>query len=164
MGILRALSVVVMVVFIHDFVSFDKDDLRQWVDLRPYMNPTPYLVFEKRYGVNNGIIFLFFSNLLPCVSLSSSSLSRIFRLFRTMGLRHLPIVNSHNQVGVGVPSVPGHPLDPRPRLSSSFSRVAGGHGDPQGSRQHHQRDAEGRFYFCLPHRHRQRQVPHARRL
>lgn len=44
------------------------------IDLRPFMNPSPYTV------------------------LHSSSLPRMFRLFRGLGLRHLPIVNDSNEV------------------------------------------------------------------
>ncbi|XP_044253357.1 H(+)/Cl(-) exchange transporter 7 [Tribolium madens] len=44
------------------------------IDLRPFMNPSPYTV------------------------LHSSSLPRMFRLFRALGLRHLPIVNDTNEV------------------------------------------------------------------
>uniref|UniRef100_A0A6P7FEH3 Chloride channel protein n=1 Tax=Diabrotica virgifera virgifera TaxID=50390 RepID=A0A6P7FEH3_DIAVI len=44
------------------------------MDLRPFMNPSPYTV------------------------LHSSSLPRMFRLFRGLGLRHLPIVNDTNEV------------------------------------------------------------------
>ncbi|KAK9881295.1 hypothetical protein WA026_015417 [Henosepilachna vigintioctopunctata] len=44
------------------------------VDLRPFMNPSPYTV------------------------LHSASLPRMFRLFRALGLRHLAIVNDTNEV------------------------------------------------------------------
>ncbi|KAF7265234.1 chloride channel protein 7 isoform X1 [Rhynchophorus ferrugineus] len=44
------------------------------VDLRPFMNPSPYTV------------------------LHSTSLPRMFRLFRGLGLRHLPIINDINEV------------------------------------------------------------------
>ncbi|KAH1026132.1 H(+)/Cl(-) exchange transporter 7 [Dendroctonus ponderosae] len=44
------------------------------IDLRPFMNPSPYTV------------------------LHSTSLQRMFRLFRGLGLRHLPIVNDVNEV------------------------------------------------------------------
>lgn len=44
------------------------------IDLRPFMNPSPYTV------------------------LHSASLPRMFRLFRALGLRHLPIVNDTNEV------------------------------------------------------------------
>ncbi|XP_050316045.1 H(+)/Cl(-) exchange transporter 7 isoform X2 [Anthonomus grandis grandis] len=44
------------------------------LDLRPFMNPSPYTV------------------------LHSTSLPRMFRLFRGLGLRHLPIVNDTNEV------------------------------------------------------------------
>ncbi|XP_066140064.1 H(+)/Cl(-) exchange transporter 7 [Euwallacea fornicatus] len=44
------------------------------IDLRPFMNPSPYTV------------------------LHSTSLQRMFRLFRGLGLRHLPIVNDTNEV------------------------------------------------------------------
>lgn len=45
-----------------------------FIDLRPFMNPSPYTV------------------------LHSSSLPRMFRIFRGLGLRHLPIVNDSNEV------------------------------------------------------------------
>jgi len=44
------------------------------VDLRPFMNTAPYVLNE------------------------SASLSRTYRLFRTMGLRHLCVINDTNQV------------------------------------------------------------------
>ncbi|XP_070580621.1 H(+)/Cl(-) exchange transporter 7-like [Ptychodera flava] len=44
------------------------------IDLRPFMNPTPYTVSQN------------------------SSLPRIFHLFRGLGLRHLVVVDDHNQV------------------------------------------------------------------
>eukprot|EP00043_Microstomoeca_roanoka_P025293 m.8203 g.8203 ORF g.8203 m.8203 type:complete len:863 (-) comp5395_c0_seq1:405-2993(-) len=55
-------------------IHLPKEDMDLWIDLRPYMNPSPYLV--------NG----------------SCSLAKIFRLFRTMGLRHLVVVNRMNQL------------------------------------------------------------------
>ncbi|XP_017769929.1 PREDICTED: H(+)/Cl(-) exchange transporter 7 [Nicrophorus vespilloides] len=61
------------------YPTVDKLDLSEMektysVDLRPYMNPSPYTV------------------------LHSASLPRMFRLFRALGLRHLPIVNDRNEV------------------------------------------------------------------
>lgn len=47
------------------------------IDFRPYMNPGPYIVYN------------------------SSKLSKIFRLYRSMGLRHLPVINDANEV-VGI--------------------------------------------------------------
>lgn len=44
------------------------------VDLRPFMNPSPYTV------------------------LHSTSLPRMFRLFRALGIRHLPVINDSNEV------------------------------------------------------------------
>lgn len=44
------------------------------IDLRPYMNTGPYTV----YGF--------------------SKLSKVFRLYRAMGLRHLPVVDNDNFV------------------------------------------------------------------
>lgn len=44
------------------------------IDLRPFMNPSPYTLPHR------------------------ASLPRLFRLFRALGLRHLPIVNDVNEV------------------------------------------------------------------
>jgi len=49
-------------------------DRDKWIDLRPYANTSPYLIHE------------------------SASVQKTYRLFRTLGLRHLCVVNSHNQV------------------------------------------------------------------
>ncbi|KAM3569776.1 hypothetical protein VYU27_008140 [Nannochloropsis oceanica] len=58
---------------INDIRITDRD--RQCVvDLRPFMNTAPYCLNE------------------------TASVVRAYRLFRTMGLRHLCVINSHNQV------------------------------------------------------------------
>ncbi len=53
------------------------NDPSLFLNLEPYLNPSPFVMRDE------------------------SSLSRAFRLFRTMGLRHLVIVNVHNEV-VGI--------------------------------------------------------------
>ncbi|XP_060522651.1 H(+)/Cl(-) exchange transporter 7 [Cylas formicarius] len=55
-------------------VLLTEEEKTFYVDLRPFMNPSPYTV------------------------LHSTSLPRMFRLFRALGLRHLPIVNDTNEV------------------------------------------------------------------
>ncbi|XP_008197508.2 H(+)/Cl(-) exchange transporter 7 [Tribolium castaneum] len=55
-------------------VSVSEVEKTYSIDLRPFMNPSPYTV------------------------LHSASLPRMFRLFRALGLRHLPIVNDTNEV------------------------------------------------------------------
>jgi chloride channel 7 len=55
-------------------VELDESDMNQFVDLRLYANPATYTVRE------------------------SATLTRAFRLFRSMGLRHLVVVNRFNQV------------------------------------------------------------------
>lgn len=57
-----------------DEVELTDEDRRCSMDLRPFMNPSPYT--------------------LP----HSASLPRMFRLFRALGLRHLPIVSDVNEV------------------------------------------------------------------
>jgi len=53
------------------------EDYDKYVDLSPYLNPSPYTVLQE------------------------STLSRVFRLFRTMGLRHLIVTNrKHELVGM----------------------------------------------------------------
>ncbi len=51
-----------------------EEDRNCIIDLRPYVNTAPYIINE------------------------SSSLTRTYRLFRTLGLRHLCVTNIHNQV------------------------------------------------------------------
>ncbi|RZC41881.1 H(+)/Cl(-) exchange transporter 7 [Asbolus verrucosus] len=55
-------------------VDVTEEEKTYSIDLRPFMNPSPYTV------------------------LHSASLPRMFRLFRALGLRHLPIVNDTNEV------------------------------------------------------------------
>lgn len=54
--------------------SIQEEDRQHWVDLTPYMNQTPYLIQED------------------------APFTRAYRLFRSMGLRHLIVVNRCNNV------------------------------------------------------------------
>ncbi|XP_026317798.1 H(+)/Cl(-) exchange transporter 7 [Hyposmocoma kahamanoa] len=61
------------------YPSIDQLQILDWektcmIDLRPFMNPSPYTLPHR------------------------ASLPRLFRLFRALGLRHLPIVNDVNEV------------------------------------------------------------------
>lgn len=58
-------------------INVSEHERECFIDLRPFMNPTPYTIREK------------------------SSLNRGFRLFRALGLRHLVVVGDTNQV-VGI--------------------------------------------------------------
>eukprot|EP00048_Salpingoeca_helianthica_P006656 m.101278 g.101278 ORF g.101278 m.101278 type:complete len:794 (-) comp14087_c0_seq2:78-2459(-) len=58
-------------------IQLTPSDFGMYIDLQPYMNTSPYVCF------------------------SSSSLNRVFRLFRTMGLRHLAVIDHDNTV-VGI--------------------------------------------------------------
>ncbi|XP_017797738.1 PREDICTED: H(+)/Cl(-) exchange transporter 7 [Habropoda laboriosa] len=57
-----------------DQVTVTEEEKTYTMDLRPFMNPSPY-------------------TLQHC-----ATLPRVFRLFRALGLRHLPIVNDTNEV------------------------------------------------------------------
>lgn len=57
-------------------LNITEDEKTYSIDLRPFMNPSPYTV------------------------LHSTSLPRMFRLFRGLGLRHLPIINDTNEVSI----------------------------------------------------------------
>lgn len=57
-----------------DDVSMIDRDRNSWLDLRPYANTAPYTINE------------------------TASIQRTYRLFRTMGLRFLCVVNHNNQV------------------------------------------------------------------
>jgi len=54
--------------------NLSPSDLNSWIDLRPYMDTAPYALNE------------------------SSSIARCYRLFRTMGLRHLVVLDNHHRV------------------------------------------------------------------
>ncbi|CAK1547079.1 unnamed protein product [Leptosia nina] len=61
------------------YPSIEQLDISDWeltctIDLRPFMNPSPFMLPHR------------------------ASLPRLFRLFRALGLRHLPIVNDVNEV------------------------------------------------------------------
>merc|ERR1712194_446451 len=58
-------------------VEMRNADRSCWLDLRPYANTAPYTINE------------------------TASIQRTYRLFRTLGLRHLCVVNHFNQV-VGI--------------------------------------------------------------
>jgi len=60
-----------------DTIKLDADDMEKWMDLTPYMNPTPHTMQEM------------------------SPVTRAFRLFRSLGLRKLVILNRTNNV-VGI--------------------------------------------------------------
>ncbi|XP_031570565.1 H(+)/Cl(-) exchange transporter 7-like [Actinia tenebrosa] len=55
-------------------INISQRERECYIDLTPFMNPAPYTVQE------------------------SSSLPRVFRLFRALGLRHIVVVDDHNRV------------------------------------------------------------------
>ncbi|XP_054261984.1 H(+)/Cl(-) exchange transporter 7-like [Macrosteles quadrilineatus] len=57
-----------------DEITLTEEELSYTLDLRPFMNPSPYTI--------------------PV----TASLPRVFRLFRALGLRHLIVVNDFNEV------------------------------------------------------------------
>ncbi|XP_076751058.1 chloride channel protein 7 [Xylocopa sonorina] len=57
-----------------DQVTITEEDKTCMIDLRPFMNPSPYTLQH------------------------SATLPRTFRLFRALGLRHLPVINDTNEV------------------------------------------------------------------
>lgn len=69
---------------------------RCFVDLRPYVNPTPYVIHVE------------------------STVQRAYTLFRGLGLRHLPVVNDNNDI-VGI--LTRHDLTEE-RLKTVSHRVA----------------------------------------
>lgn len=58
-------------------LNFETTELEELIDLRPYRNPSPYVVYEN------------------------CSIERAYRLFRALGLRHLPVINYKNHI-VGI--------------------------------------------------------------
>lgn len=55
-------------------ISLSSQEMRCTIDLRPFMSSSPYVVIH------------------------SMTLPRVFRIFRALGLRHLPVVDDMNQV------------------------------------------------------------------
>ncbi|KAG5178539.1 chloride channel protein 7 [Tribonema minus] len=58
-------------------ITIANDDRQSWLDLRPYISTAPYVIDE------------------------SASMARTYRLFRTLGLRHLCVVDHRNRL-VGI--------------------------------------------------------------
>ena len=90
-----------------------------WIDLKPFMNPTPYTVpkvtTDFLFHAETCHVFtfsLFLHNLKKLISntnifhdidifvlfMQNASMPRMFRLFRGLGLRHLIIVDGQNRV------------------------------------------------------------------
>ncbi|XP_053379304.1 H(+)/Cl(-) exchange transporter 6-like [Mercenaria mercenaria] len=57
-----------------DIRNSDISDTQYIIDVRPYMNPTPYTVYPD------------------------TPVPQVFNLFRSMGLRHLPVVDHYGQI------------------------------------------------------------------
>jgi chloride channel 7 len=73
------------------------------IDLRPFMNPSPYTLQH----VSNFIFNLYFLKYLykdvqayVILFSQSATLPRTFKLFRALGLRHVPVVNDTNEVKI----------------------------------------------------------------
>eukprot|EP01036_Dinobryon_divergens_P022196 gene22196-30436_t len=65
-------------------LSVDDSSRNDWLDLRPYIDSSPYTINEH------------------------ASVQRTYRMFRTLGLRHLCVINRHNQI---LDLVSAHSLD-----------------------------------------------------
>lgn len=76
--------------------------MRCTIDLRPFMNSSPYTVIHVSVNMlemlfihdENGLYISF----LLLSRIQSMTLPRVFRIFRALGLRHLPVVDDSNQV------------------------------------------------------------------
>jgi chloride channel 7 len=92
-----------------EYVDIRESDRNCWLDLRPYANTAPYTVNEtasiqvrpNQVSVMSSVSFADSSILtLDCPSPLPNT-QRTYRLFRTLGLRFLCVVNHNNQV-VGI--------------------------------------------------------------
>ena len=92
---------------VYDIASLCDEDRNCWLDLRPYANTAPYVVNE------------------------TASIQRTYRLFRTLGLRFLCVVNHNNQV---VGTITRRDLLPDSLVRSWLSRKdTNNHGDEEGN-------------------------------
>ena len=92
---------------VYDIASLCDEDRNCWLDLRPYANTAPYVVNE------------------------TASIQRTYRLFRTLGLRFLCVVNHNNQV---VGTITRRDLLPDSLVHSWLSRKdTNNHGDEEGN-------------------------------
>lgn len=91
-------------------IHVSQDERECMMDLTEFMNPTPYTVPQVINAVKYSVppqsllvLMLTFSktgfkNGVICVQ--ETSLPRVFKLFRALGLRHLVVVDDENRVGV----------------------------------------------------------------
>lgn len=89
-------------------VEMRNGDRNCWLDLRPYANTAPYTINETAsiqvcsfFAIECGSSFVDLTFVLTSPLLSFSTPQRTYRLFRTLGLHHLCVVNHFNQV-VGI--------------------------------------------------------------
>lgn len=76
-------------------MSFSPEERSSYLDLRPYLNPTPYTVPMVRYFKKVKFLFFIFKNKFI---MQIASLPKTFQLFRALGLRHLIVTDDTNQV------------------------------------------------------------------
>jgi hypothetical protein len=70
---------------------------KAWLDLRPYLDTSPYVVFgQASIQVSVTLPIRVFVN-----QMFLFSYQRTYGMFRTLGLRHLCVINKYNQV-VGI--------------------------------------------------------------
>ena len=87
-------------------IHVSQDERECMFDLSEFMNPSPYTVPQVTavgplcpYGAHHPGGQLGTPSLpWPCSALQEASLPRVFKLFRALGLRHLVVVNNHNEV------------------------------------------------------------------
>lgn len=80
-----------------DDLSIDESHLDKIIDLRPFMNPAPYTVRAALQSTQTRPI-----DPHPGAQVGEHwPLTRVYRLYRSLGLRHLPVINMHNQL-VGI--------------------------------------------------------------
>lgn len=70
------------------------------MDLTEFMNPTPYTVTQVTDSTETTLTDVIRTLMLNNFHLQETSLPRVFKLFRALGLRHLVVIDDTNRVRV----------------------------------------------------------------
>lgn len=81
-------------------IHVSQDERECLMDLTEFMNPTPYTVTQVTDSTETTLTDVIRTLMLNNFHLQETSLPRVFKLFRALGLRHLVVIDDTNRVRV----------------------------------------------------------------